>query len=47
MKNPWNTDALIARFKDHRNPELAAPMAAYMKHNFPFLEIQKPLRTML
>lgn len=47
MKKPWNTDALISRFENNRNPELAAPMAAYMKHNFPFLGIQKPLRTAL
>lgn len=47
MKKPWDTDALITRFEDHRNSELAAPMAAYMKHNFPFLGIQKPLRTAL
>ncbi|MEZ0480154.1 DNA alkylation repair protein [Planococcus sp. SSTMD024] len=47
MKKPWDTDALIARFEEHRNPGLAAPMAAYMKQNFPFLGIQKPLRTVL
>lgn len=47
MKKAWDTDALIARFEDHRNPEIAASMAAYMKHNFPFLGIQKPLRTAL
>ncbi|WP_211653751.1 DNA alkylation repair protein [Planococcus alpniumensis] len=47
MKKPWDTAALIARFEDNRNPELAAPMAAYMKHHFPFLGIQKPLRTAL
>lgn len=47
MKKPWDTDALIARFEDNRNPELAPQMAAYMKHNFPFLGIQKPLRTAL
>lgn len=47
MKKPWDTDAFISRFEDNRNPELAAPMAAYMRHNFPFLGIQKPLRTAL
>lgn len=47
MKQPWNTDALIARFENNRNPKLAAPMAAYMKHNFPFLGIQKRLRSAL
>ncbi len=47
MNKAWNTTALIARFEGHRNEKLAIQMAAYMKHKFPFLGIQKPFRTVL
>ncbi|SCZ81555.1 DNA alkylation repair protein [Acidaminobacter hydrogenoformans] len=34
-------------FRCHANPENAQPMAAYMKHQFPFLGIKKPERKTL
>lgn len=45
MKKPWNLQKLVATFQAHRNEAHAAPMAAYMKQNFPFLGIKSPLRT--
>lgn len=35
---------LIKSFYDHRNQEQAKKMSAYMKDNFAYLGIQKPLR---
>lgn len=37
----------MALFRSHANPENAVPMAAYMKHQFPFLGLKKPERKSL
>jgi len=42
-----NTTELIALFHSHANPELAEGMSRYMKYHFPYLGIQKPLRSKL
>lgn len=47
MKKTWNQQELVNIFEAHRNEELAGPMEAYMKNNFPFLGIKSPLRTQL
>lgn len=47
MKKEWNLERLIDLFEANRNEELAQPMAAYMKENFPFLGIKSPLRKQL
>lgn len=39
--------AMAAWFRAHANPEKAAPMAAYMKNQYPFLGIQSPERRAL
>lgn len=44
MKKPWNRDEYIQTFERLRNKELAPPMEAYMKHQFPFLGIKSPAR---
>ena len=38
---------LIETLNANRNPQLAEGMAAYMKNQFPFLGIPKPVRTKL
>ena len=47
MKKDWNTQALISRIEASRNPDLAVPMAAYMRGKFSFLGIKTPLRKAL
>lgn len=47
MKKQWNHEALIEKFEASRNEQLAMPMAAYMRNQFPFLGIKTPLRTAL
>jgi len=42
-----NITELFALFHSHANPELAEGMARYMKYHFPYLGIQKPLRSKL
>ena len=42
-----NITELIALFHSHANTELAEGMARYMKYHFPYLGIQKPLRSKL
>ncbi|MBB4826749.1 3-methyladenine DNA glycosylase AlkD [Sporosarcina luteola] len=44
MKRPWDHKRIVEKFDAHRNEELAGPMEAYMKHQFPFLGIKSPLR---
>lgn len=34
----------MKEMEDHRNPDLAGPMGAYMRNRFPFLGIPKPKR---
>ncbi|MGO1061110.1 DNA alkylation repair protein [Planococcus sp. FY231025] len=47
MKMTWDHHGIIQRFEANRNDELAAPMAAYMRNQFPFLGIKTPLRKTL
>lgn len=47
MKIIWNRQGIINKFEAHRNEELAAPMAAYLRNQFPFLGINSPLRKQL
>lgn len=47
MKKVWDHQGIIDRFEANRNEELAGPMQAYMKDNFPFLGIKSPLRKQL
>lgn len=47
MKQQWDTHAFIELFEANRNQQLAIPMAAYMKNQFPFLGIKTPLRKQL
>lgn len=42
-----NITELIALFHSRANPELAEGMSRYMKYHFPYLGIQKPLRSKL
>ncbi|MCB0402347.1 MAG: DNA alkylation repair protein [Flavobacteriales bacterium] len=37
-------DPLIALFEANRSPEVAGPMAAYMKNQFPYLGLKRPVR---
>jgi 3-methyladenine DNA glycosylase AlkD len=39
--------SIIDLFRANANPEQAIPMTAYLKNQFPFLGIQKPLRSQL
>ncbi|MCJ1909167.1 DNA alkylation repair protein [Planococcus ruber] len=47
MKKTWDHQALVEKFEANRNGELALPMAAYMRNQFPFLGIKTPLRNAL
>lgn len=47
MKKIWDHKGIIEKFEANRNEELAGPMTAYMKNNFPFLGIKSPLRKQL
>lgn len=47
MTKTWDHHGIIEKFEACRNEELARPMAAYMKNQFPFLGIQSPLRKQL
>lgn len=47
IKKDWDTQALISLIETNHNPELAIPMAAYMKDHFPFLGLKSPLRQKL
>lgn len=47
MKKTWDHHGIIQRFEANRNDELAVPMAAYMRNQFPFLGIKTPLRQAL
>jgi 3-methyladenine DNA glycosylase AlkD len=42
-----NLAELIDRFRSEANPDKAEAMSRYMKYHFPFLGIQKPLRSKL
>ena len=42
-----NLAELIDRFRSEANPDKAEAMSKYMKYHFPFLGIQKPLRSKL
>ncbi len=44
LKKVWDHQGIIEIFEANRNEELAGPMTAYMKNNFPFLGIKSPLR---
>lgn len=46
-KQPWDSKGIINKFEAHRNMEMAAPMAAYMRKQFAFLGIKTPLRKAL
>src|SRR5690606_36531557 len=46
-KQPWDSKGIAEKFKVHRNPEFAVPMAAYMRNQFAFLGIKTPLRKAL
>lgn len=39
-----DNNQIIELYYNNRNEELAAPMAKYMKNNFPFLGIKTPER---
>lgn len=39
-----SVEALRSEFEQHADAERAAPMAAYMKHRFPFHGLPKPIR---
>ena len=47
MKKVWNRNALIELLREHADEELAGPMSAYMRNQFPFLGIKSPLRKQL
>jgi len=47
LKKQWNRETLIEKFEANRNEQLAVPMAAYMRNQFPFLGIKTPLRNAL
>ena len=42
-----NVITLISTFEDARNEEVSAKMSAYMKHQFNFLGLPKPIRAIL
>ncbi|EPD53853.1 DNA alkylation repair protein [Paenisporosarcina sp. FSL H8-0542] len=44
MKRPWDRYTYCQVFENLRDEQLASPMEAYMKHNFPFLGIKSPAR---
>lgn len=44
MKKPWDRYTYRQVFENLRDKQLASPMEAYMKHNFPFLGIKSPAR---
>lgn len=47
--NPYHpiTEKLIEVFTDHADPERASAMSAYMKNQFPFIGLPKPVRSEL
>ncbi|MGK7379443.1 DNA alkylation repair protein [Planococcus sp. 1R117A] len=47
MKKEWDHQGIIEKFEANRNEELAIPMAAYMRNQFPFLGIKTPMRNAL
>jgi len=47
MKKEWDHRGIIEKFEAHRSEELAGPMSAYMRNQFPFLGIKTPLRKVL
>lgn len=47
MKKAWDHKGIVEKFEANRNLELAGPMSAYMRNQFPFLGIKTPLRKAL
>lgn len=47
MAKEWDYRGIMEKFEANRNGELAIPMAAYMRNQFPFFGIKTPLRKQL